>query len=120
MIGNSDPRTDEEEVESAWETKIDSDGEIGHFVYPVEAKQRGITEITQKKLQDKVYLEPLPPGTAKGRERMVQPSQSKDNDSGEPKNSHPYSTQLKTQGNDLNQEEKLGNPQLVQKFPQKP
>jgi hypothetical protein len=48
---------------------------------------------------------------------MVQPPRSKDNDSGEPENSHRYSTRLKTQGKDLNQEEESGNPQVVRKIP---
>jgi hypothetical protein len=116
LIENFDSRPDKDEIEGAWETEIDSDGEVGHFVLPVETKRRGVAEITRKKSQDKIYPEPLPPGTAKGRERMVQPSRSKDKGSGTLENSHRYNTRIKTQEKDF-QEEPLDRPQVVRKIP---
>jgi hypothetical protein len=117
LIDNSDPRIDEKEIEGAWETELDDDGEVEHFVYPVETRRRGTAESAKKKSQDKVYPEPLPPGTAKGRERMNQSPRSKDNDPEMFDNPHRYPTRLKTPGKEIKSETIMERPQVVRKIP---
>ena len=66
-------RDDEDRVDGAWDRELDSEGEVEHFVYPVETRKRNTAGNARKKAQDKIYPEPLPPGTAKGKDRMIQP-----------------------------------------------
>jgi hypothetical protein len=56
---------DEAEVEGAWIQELGREEEGGHFVYPAETKKRGVAESSRKKANNKVYPEPLPPGTSK-------------------------------------------------------
>jgi hypothetical protein len=118
-LENLDPKEDERDVEGAWETELDSDGEIEHFVYPVETRKRGVAESSRKKVQDKVYPEPLPPGSAKGRDRMNQPPRSKDKSTAATENpSHRYNTR---QGEkEFVPEELPIRPQVVRKIPSEP
>lgn len=120
LIDKIIPKVDEEECEGAWETELDSEGERQHFVYPVETRRRGNAEISRKKAQDKVYPEPLPPGTAKGRERMVQPPRSKDNDSGAAEKLTRYNTRQNAQETPFIREALPNRPQIVREIPTEP
>jgi hypothetical protein len=71
-------RDDEVEMEHGWVRDMDSDGEIEHFVFPVDGKKREVAEKARKRANDKIYPEPLAPGTAKGKDRMVQPPRNKE------------------------------------------
>jgi len=75
-----DFREDEEKIDHGWIRDIDSDGDTEHFVFPVDGRKRGVAETARKRAQDKIYPEPLAPGTAKGKERMVQPPRHKDHE----------------------------------------
>jgi hypothetical protein len=54
-------------MEHGWVRNIDSDGEIEHLGFPVDGKKREVAEKARKRVNDKIYPEPLAPGTAKGR-----------------------------------------------------
>jgi hypothetical protein len=92
----------EDEVDGAWMREIDSEGETEHFVFPVDAKKRTTAEAARKKANDKVYPEPLPPGVAKGKERMKQPPRADENNPGGSDPSVPrYGTRRNMQGKEL-------------------
>ena len=93
---------DEAEVEGAWIQELGSEEEGGHFVYPAEIKKRGVAESSRKKANNKVYPEPLPPGTAKGKERMNPPPRTNENVPAQPDPaSRRYGTRANMQGKDL-------------------
>jgi C4-type Zn-finger protein len=73
-------RDDEVEIDHGWVREIDSDGDTEHFVFPVDGKKRELAEKARKRAHDKIYPEPLAPGTAKGKERMGQPPRNKDHE----------------------------------------
>jgi len=75
-----DLREDEDKIDHGWICNIDSDGDIEHFVFPVDGRKRGVAETACKRAQDKIYPKPLAPGTAKGKEHMVQPPRHKDHE----------------------------------------
>ncbi|KIM71188.1 hypothetical protein PILCRDRAFT_805315 [Piloderma croceum F 1598] len=75
-----DSRDDEVEIDHGWVREIDSDGDTEHFVFPVDGKKRELAEKAHKRAHDKIYPEPLAPGTAKGKEHMGQPPRNKDHE----------------------------------------
>jgi len=76
---------------------MDSEGEPEHFVYPVEERARTRAESARKKSNDKIYPEPLPKGTAKGKDQMSQPPRHKENE----QSTHRQSTRSQTQKKEL-------------------
>lgn len=100
LVDNRGYESDEVNVEGAWITELDSEGEKQHFVYPVETRKRETAGEARKRAGNKNYPEPLPPGTAKGKERMAQTSRQKEKEQSEVP-THRYVTRNRSQDQEL-------------------
>jgi len=119
-----DEKIREDETDGAWIREMDSEGETEHFVYLVDTGRRAGAKAARKKVNDKVYPEPLPPGVAKGKPRMNQPPRSNENDPGtSDPSSHRYGTRKNMQGKEntlLENPENIKMPSPVNPKPRSP